>query len=212
MQTIKVPDKLKASSTAAIPYVESRIPAPEEFVVLSQTLLNATAKTGKELKDCVNSWALGGDAGELLFGVNIRPDHLTILTTKEGCDEISKKLVAYQVKKNSPEVVERELERTALMAANSYHVRIKSYFAEFSIDGTRLDVHGDLQIKVADWEWGDALEFEPETANIVGVTMPVVPLRLKKELYIGLGWTDRVKKINDALVRSHHRNGLTASR
>ena len=38
--------------------------------------------------------------------------------------------------------------------------------------------------------------------------MPVVPLRLKTELYIGLGWMDRVKKINEAMVRRHHGPGF----
>jgi len=68
-------------------------------------------------------------------------------------------------------------------------------------------VHGDLRIKVGEWEWGDPLDFEPEYVYVVGVKVPVVPLKLKTELYLGLGWMDRVRKINEAMARRHHKIG-----
>jgi hypothetical protein len=60
---------------------------------------------------------------------------------------------------------------------------------------------------VGDWDWGDPIEFEPDYVNVVGVNVPIVPLKLKSELYTGLGWTDRAAKIHEAVMRSRHMFG-----
>lgn len=199
MPPLKLPTK---PSFASIPQIESRVPKPEELVVLSRPLLDATMKIGKLLKDCANKWAISGDVAEVTLGVNVPADHITILTTKEGCDEISGKLAVFQVE--GPRLHDKLLEREANIDRKLYPVQIRSYVSRFNVEGSKLDVHGDLQIKVGDWEWGDALDYEPEYVYLVTVKVPVVPLRLKSELYLGLGWMDRVRKINEAVMRAHH--------
>jgi len=42
--------------------------------------------------------------------------------------------------------------------------------------------------------------------NIIGTNVPTLPLRLKSELDLGLGWLDRVALISDAVIRSQHRH------
>ncbi|HYY91256.1 MAG TPA: hypothetical protein VE955_04650 [Candidatus Dormibacteraeota bacterium] len=195
-----IPNKSKLLN---IPLLESRVPNPEELVVISQPMLNATISIGKLLKDCSEKWAIGGDAGEILSGVNVRPDHITILATRMGCEEASKKLETFRVE--GPRNMERQLERNAEIEPIPLPVRVKSSTSQFRVEGERVDVHGDLQIKVGGWDWGDPLDFEPEYVYVVGVRVPVVPLRLKTQLYMGLGWTDRVKKINQAMARRHHK-------
>jgi hypothetical protein len=195
-----IPDKSKHLN---IPLIESRVPKPEELVVISQPVLNATIRIGEALKDCSEKWAIGGDAGEILAGVNVHPDHFTILTTTAGSEEVSKRLKTFQIE--SPKILERQLERNAEIGLTPHPVSVKSLASQFLIDGERVDVHGDLQIKVGDWDWGDPLDFEPEYVYVVSVKVPVVPLELKTELYMGLGWTDRVKKINQAMARRHHK-------
>src|SRR5207244_228414 len=81
-----------------------------------------------------------------------------------------------------------------------YPVQIKSYEARFQIEGQRLHVYGGLRIRIGEWEWGDPLDYEPEYVYVGSEKLPVVPLRLKTELYIGLGWRDRVKKLDAAKV------------
>ena len=186
-----------------IPILESRVPKPEELVVLSKPLLEATIKIGNLLNDCSAKWALGGDIGEILNGVNVQPDHIAILTTAEGCPEIGKKLAEFQVE--ASRLVERQIRRNAEIGPKPLPVKIRSYESRFNFDGQRLDVHGDLRIKVGEWDWGDPLDFEPEYVYVVGVKIPVVPLKLKTELYLGLGWMDRVRKINEAMARRHHK-------
>ena len=58
---------------------------------------------------------------------------------------------------------------------------------------------------MGDWDWGDPIDFEPEYVYVVSVKVPAVPLELKKELYRGLGWYDRVSKIHAAMARRHHK-------
>ena len=203
MPALKIPHKAQSIVSS---YIESRVPGPEEFIVLSEPLLNATLKLAGLLRDCKSKWAMAGDAGELLSGVAVRTDHLSILTTTEGCEEISKKLVEHMVE--NPGIVERKLDREARVDLSSYSVQIKSQEAKFQIDGQRLDVYGGLQIRVGEWEWGDPLDYEPDYVYVGSEKMPVLPIRLKKELYIGLGWMDRVKKINEAMTRRHHGPGF----
>lgn len=105
-------------------------------------------------------------------------------------------------------MTERELPRKAEIDLKHYPVTIRSYLAKFNVDGQRLDVHGDLQIRVADWDWGDPLDYEPEYVHVVTTKVPVLPLQLKTELYTGLGWLDRVKKIREAMARRHHQFSL----
>jgi hypothetical protein len=189
----------------SLPQIESRIPKPEELVVLNTRLLDATGTIGRTLIDCTNKWAIGGDVAEVISGVNVQPDHIEVLTTMKGCDEIAGKLAKFQAE--PPRVIERELEREANVDLKLHKVRIKSYTARFDIDGSWLEVHGDLRIKVGAWDWGDPLDFEPDYVYVVGVKMPIVPLKMKSEIYAGLGWVDRASKIHEAVMRSRHMFG-----
>ncbi len=103
--------------------------------------------------------------------------------------------------------VETQIKRNAEIEPKPLPITIKSYASQFNINGQRLNVHGDLRIKVGDWDWGDPLDYEPEYVYVVGVKVPVVPLELKTRLYMGLGWMDRVRKIHDAMARRHHKIG-----
>jgi hypothetical protein len=195
-----VPNKARPSN---IPVFESRVPKPEELVVLGKPLLEATVKLGHSLNGCSAKWAIAGDLGEILFGVNVQPDRMTILTTKAGCEEISEKLAPFQIE--PPRKALKQVKREAEVDQKRLPIRIESYASQFEIGGQRLDVHGDLRIQVGEWGWGDPLDFEPEDVYVVGVRMPVAPLELKQELYMGLGWMDRVRKINEAMARRHHK-------
>ena len=202
MPALRLSDKPKPID---LPQIQSRIPKPEELVVLSKPLLDATIIIGKALMDCKNKWAIGGDVAEVISGVNVQPNHITILSTKDGCDEVARKLAKYQVE--PPRTVERELDREANVDLKLHKVRIKSYTSRFDIEGSLLDVHGNLQIKVGEWDWGDPLDFDPDYVYVLGVKMPIIPLKIKSELYSGLGWTDRAIKIHEAVMRSRHMFG-----
>lgn len=185
--------------------IGSKIPTPEEIVILAQPLLKAIIKVGKPLKDVKAKWAVGGDAGEVMMGVNIqKADHVEIITTKDGCHEICTILSQYVT--TPPAQAEKKLPREADVEGKILPVYVRSEYAELTVDGARVEVYGNEQIRVGEWEWGDPLDFEPEAIYVVGVRVPVVPLRLKSELALGLGWLDRVQLITDAVIRSKHRH------
>ncbi len=51
---------------------------------------------------------------------------------------------------------------------------------------------------------GDSLDFEPDYSFVVTERIPIVPLRLKQELDLGLGWLDRLELIAVALASGQH--------
>ena len=202
MRPLNVPNRTAAYLSGVH---QDRLPKPEELIVLAKPLLDATVRIGELLRDLPIKWAMGGEIGEILMGVNVRPDHLTILTSADGCNQISAKLATAE--EGSAQSIERKLDRDAEIDLKQYPVYVKSYMARFNVNGQRLDVYGDLQIKVGDWDWGDPLDYEPDYVYVVSEKVPVLPLRLKLNLYMGLGWIDRVRKINEAEAKRHHRLG-----
>jgi hypothetical protein len=188
---------------AGVDNIKSKSPTGADMVVLSQPLTKASTKLMQRLSKAVLAkWAIGGDAAEIMLGVNIDADYLEIFTTKEGCDEIRQALAEYQTL--APAMVQKKLPRGADVDGTIYPIYNKSYYAEFTMDGVKVEVHGDLQFKVGEWDWGDPLDFEPTFTYISGGKLPLVPLALKSELDLGLGWLDRVSLISDAVLKKHH--------
>jgi hypothetical protein len=188
--------------SADIPVYDSKIPKPDEVAYLTQPVLKAVIMLGTSLKDMNAKWAIGGDAGELIKGVHVKADHIEILTTTEGCNEVCEMLKEYVTLQPAP--MEKKLERDADVDAKMYPVFVKSHYAELTINNVKVEVYGDEQIKVGEWEWGDALDFEPDYSYIVGKKVPIIPLRLKTELDLGLGWLDRLELISKALASGQH--------
>ena len=144
-------------------------------------------------------WAIGGELGEALRAVPVTPDCIEIITTKKGAaqiflavEELNPKGIFFQTQK---------LPRNAIVAGKECPVYTRSYFFEFTLNTIKIKVHGDLQYRISDWEWGDKLEFVPEDVYIVGLRTAVVPLQLKYEIYQQLGWADRAEKIDRVLSR-----------
>jgi hypothetical protein len=137
-----------------------------------------------------------------VLGVAVKPDHLEILTDRAGSEEISVKLRQYQTLPLKE--AEKKLPREANIEGKMYPVYIRSSYSEYAVEGARIEVYGDLQIKVGDWEWGDPLDFDPVSTSVVGTEVPVVPLSLNSELNLGLGWMDRFQLISDTIMRSQH--------
>jgi len=186
-----------------VPVLGGKVLKQEEIVLLPLPLLRATVKISQALKDAKEKWAFGGDAAEITKGVNVSADHLEIVTTKAGTEEICKFLADYVTL--PPAEVEKKLWRDAYVDAAMFPVCIKSHYSEVTVDKVKVEVYGDLQYNVGEWGWGDPVDYEAEYVNIVGANVPILPLRLKAELDMGLGWYDRVELISDALIRGRHR-------
>lgn len=158
-------------------------------------LLQLHRRLGKERVD----WAVGGDLGEALRTVQVKPDCIEILTSKKGAVSIF-----LAVKDCNPTGVyfeTRQLARKANINGSDYPVYERSHYFEFTLAGVKFKVHGHLQLKVGSWGWGDKVEFIPEYIYIVGSKTAIVPLQVKHDIYQSLGWTDRAEKISQVLAR-----------
>ncbi len=143
------------------------------------------------------NWAIGGDLGEQLRTVNVEPQLIEIITSKEGAQKIAeevKELVPTEIA-----IQTKQLTRNAIVNGIEYPVYFQSHCFDFNIKSTKVKVYGDLQYRIDSWDWGDKLDFTPEYVYLVGTKVAVVPLALKYEIYQLLGWTDRAEKIRRVL-------------
>jgi hypothetical protein len=165
--------------------------------------LDALLLLNSKLKDEHIQWAISGDLGEALRTVHVDPDCIEIVTNKEGAKKIFQSLREY-----NPQKLKRRTEtlsRPAVIGEKEYRVRVRSHFFKFNMNSIIVKVYGDLQFQIADWEWGDKLEFEPDYIYVVGQKMAVVPLQLKYNLHLGLGWIDRAEEVLKVLSRKYKR-------
>lgn len=185
-----------------IPVYEGKVPTPESVTVLNASLLKVVIRLGRELREFDGMWGIGGDAGEIIKGVHRKTDHIEVLTTREGTETICK-LMSENVTL-PPADAERKEQRDADVDGKMLPVYTRSHYAELTVDKVKVEIHGDEQIKVGEWEWGDPLFFEPDYSYIVTERIPIVPLRLKQELDLGLGWLDRLDAIGVAIASGQH--------
>ena len=148
----------------------------------------------KTLENKQIEWALGGEIGEALQTVQVEPDCIEIVTNKVGTEKIFSGVKQYNPK--TIELQTNKLTRNAIINGIEYHIYVRSYYFDFFINCVKIKVHGDMQYKINDWDWGDKLEFTPDHVNVTGTKIPVVPLQLKYQIYQNIGWTDRAEKIS----------------
>lgn len=144
-------------------------------------------------------WAVGGELGEALRTVPVKPDCIEIVTSKRGAAQIF-----LAVKEYAPRGVYfqiQKLNRNAVIDEKEYPVYVRSYYFEFTLGTIKVKVHGDLQFRIKDWEWSEKLSFNPEYMYVVGTKTAIVPLHIKYDLYHQLGWTDRIEKIMQAAAK-----------
>ena len=179
-------DKIKGQLNKVLSFVD---PAYiRALLILHKTLENENVE-----------WALGGEIGEALEAIQVEPNCIEIVTSKEGAEKIFS-----AVKQLDPKTIEfqtNKLARNANINGIEHPIYVRNHYFDFFIDCVKIEVHGDMQYKINDWDWGDKLEFTPEFVNVTGVKIAVVPLEIKQEIYQNIGWTDRSEKIELIIKR-----------
>jgi hypothetical protein len=170
------------------------------LIIVPPQYVSALLKLHEKLDGKNIEWALSGDLGESLRTVRVEPDCIEIVTSKEGAEQIHRAVAEFNPQQLTYTV--QKLSRNASIQDNEYPAYIRSHYFEFSIDGIQVKVYGDLQYKVNDWDWGDTFQFNSDTVYIVGKRTSVVPLAVKYELYMNLGWLDRAEKITKVFAIS----------
>lgn len=183
----------------------SPVPKPEDIYILSPSFIKCIREVAPKIQKTGVWWAIGGDLSEMMGGVSIAPKAIEILTTAEGVQKIFEALVEY-----GPIPValwETKLEREAEISSKKYPVRVRSQRTTLTLHGVEVIIHGDYQMGVGTWDWGDPLYFKAPMVNVVETRVPAMPIRLSSELYLTLGWSDRVKLISAAIAHAHHGRG-----
>jgi hypothetical protein len=190
-----------------------RVPRVEDFVMIRPQLLRVLLEAARALRGVDARWALGGDASEVVQGVNTPAHSLEFLTFGESSTRAVHLTFGGRFPGESgaavlqePAELEVTLPRVAEIGEESRPVFVRSLHSKFQAGEVPIEIHGDPRIKIGDWGWGDPIEFEPALVYVVGEKLPVMPLRLRSDIYFGLGWLDRVNLIHEANRRKHHQH------
>jgi hypothetical protein len=177
-------------------------PKPHEVFILPVPFISCLLTIAKKLEGSEVKWAVGGETSEIIQGVHVNPANIEIFTDKAGMEELVRRMADYNPSPVS--MVERKLDRAASHEGKELPVVVRANQCKLVVDGVDVYAYSDYQFKVGDFEWGDTLEFEPAVVNVAGTIIPVMHSRIMSEIYLMLGWDDRVEMISDAVHRAHH--------
>jgi len=131
-------------------------------------------------------WALTGSTSLALYGVDVEPKDIDILTDEKGAKLFDNLLSEYCVMKS----------------VYSETDKIRSFFGKYKINDIDIEVMGDIQIKRADGTWSDIGELDDiNIALHQGIKIPQLYLESELKGYENLGREDKVKKIKEQLEK-----------
>jgi hypothetical protein len=139
------------------------------------------------------TWIVSGDLAEALQTVEVDPKDVEIMCSKEDAQKIFE--LVKEFKPTPINFQTHQLQRSTINNGKEYPVYTQSYYFDFKLKGLQIKIHGDMRYKVGDWAWGDVFEFKPEYVYVVGKQIAVMPLDVASEIYLFLGWKNRLEKI-----------------
>ncbi len=186
-------------STASMDYLRQ---LSEVLSVVPNTYVNAILKLHEKLEGRNAIWIIDGDLAEALRTVSVAPDCIEIVCTKRDAKQIFE---AVKDLKPTPMALHvKKLPRKATVERKEFSVLVRSYSFEFMVDGVEIEVEGNVQYKVGEWDWGEVFMFNPEYVYVVGKKTAVTPLAVRAELYQCLGWKDRYEEVMGVIQRPLH--------
>lgn len=172
--------------------------------VIPKQYIDALVILNQKLEAKNVRWVVSGDLAERLRVVQVEAECIEIVSSKEGVERIFQ--LVQEFKPQPITFQTRLLSRKAVIDGTEYPVYTRSHYFDFDLNTVKIMVHGDLQYKVDNWDWGDILEFAPEYVSVVGKRIAVTPLSVASELYHNLGWTDRAQKIRKVVEKNRPRS------
>lgn len=125
-----------------------------------------------QLDDIGVKWALTGSLNLALQGLPVEVKDIDILTDRAG---------AFMIENRFREFVVRDVAFTS-------GERIRSYFGALNIDGVKVEIMGDVQLKNKDGSWENPVDIERNrrTLKIEGIQIPVMSLEREYQAYVTL--------------------------
>jgi hypothetical protein len=170
------------------------------FTVIPPNYVKAISVLHEKLGDI--KWAIGGDLAECFRTVQVVPDGIELICSKQDAERIHQAVAGF--KPTTVALHTKNLSRNAVINGKEYPIYIRSHQFGFKLHGITVSVQGNLQFRVGEWEWGDPLDFSPEYVNVVGKKTAVMPLGIAAQMYQTLGWADRVEKIRRVIRKPSH--------
>jgi hypothetical protein len=144
-------------------------------------LLRVLRKLCLRLDDRDLNWAVVGSLGLALRGAPIEPRDIDIMTDEAGAYELERVFSEFVV---SP---------VSLKTSD----RIRSHFGALNIDGVKVEIMGDFQMRLEDGTWDlppDMMKIR-HTESVEGMAIPFLPLQWQYDSYSKLGRSDRAEAV-----------------
>jgi len=153
--------------------------------MISLQFISALRELDGQLKASHVNWALVGSLGLALRGFPLEPHDIDIMTDREGAFEIQRVLSRSVIKPVALRISEK----------------IRSYFGTLEIDGVKVEVMGDFQMRSPDGSWEEPvkLEFHKQHVSIDEMRVPVLSMEYEYEANLKLGRMDRASLLRDIL-------------
>lgn len=129
-------------------------------------------------------YAIRGTASLVLQGLDMNVDDIDIVCSKDVALKINEILKEYLV----------------VPVSYKESVKFKSYFGEFNIEGVKVEVMGDWQIKKPNGEWSSIYNGSEHTLVTLGTaTIPVTTVESELKMFSDMGRFTALKKIKSQL-------------
>ncbi len=152
--------------------------APKYFKVLR--------KLNSRLNDTKVNWAVTGSLSLMLQGLQIEPKDIDIKTNESGVYEIEKCFSEFVTKK----------------VIFSIDEKICSHFGVLMIEGVKVEIMGDVQMRHENGTWEQPLDITAykRIVEVEGMQIPVLPLEYEYKAYLKLGRFERVELLKKVLI------------
>lgn len=162
----------------------------KDMRMIPQRLVDVLQIVYSGLENRSLNWAVVGSLGLALRGASIEPQDIDIMTDKVG---------AYEIERIFSDSV------TSPVSLKSSSM-IQSHFGALSIDGVKIEIMGDFQIRLENGTWQEPpnLALLKETEHIGEMSVPVLPLAWEHDSYMKLGRKDRAESAMELIRNRVH--------
>lgn len=153
---------------------------------IQSSLISVIRRLNDRLEGKGLEWAIVGSFGLAIRGATIVPRDIDIMTNKVGAYEIERMFSKHVVSPVS-------------LKSNDM---IKSHFGELDIDGVKVEIMGDFQIRLNDGSW----QKPPDLANLIEIEpldelcIPVLSLEWEFDSYSKLGRVERAETVKGIMI------------